>query len=628
MKCHLDLNDRNSKCDRCVRKSLDCVFREHRRGRKPGTRISRGRPALGTHKEVLPRPKNGASEEHMLSEDVPQPASVTQEALPVVEDGSLQPSGLLNREAMAGKFSLRCILGTAESDGAGAASQGDLPPIPTDDPIRLGFVNLSMAKYLFNNFLTVLNPYICQLDPLLHTFVYVRQKSPFLFTAVLSMAAKAFDTSLYAQLHEHAENLLCVGFRRGTKSTEIAQAILILTYWKEPQDTRAWTLLGYVIRMCMDLGWHKLERPLGREHNAVDDTEQREARNVERTWYVIFVYDRSISLQTGKPYMIERTDFIESIEAWCKSSICTPNDYLLGALVKLRLETSGTFKLLGLRQGQREGPAVHNVESLLTLIHGRIHEWEGRWLLATEAAVPVEEDNCHSFLVRFYGTHLRLQLFSLPLQDILASRGLESPSSLEMLWIAYSSAMDLLQLTLRHSSQLYFAQDSIHVMIAYGAAFLVKVRPQSVLSLQSHTNNTAKLLLLAPESMVAKIESPAIDAIRNAARAFSQQAAPLGSSCALQAGFLNKIASNFVAERSPATQDAAADFIGGASQDNSQDPSTKTTSLRYDFSRTMFEPADPIFHQGNLDLQLADDETWANMFASAGFDTQDGVFLA
>lgn len=174
--------------------------------------------------------------------------------------------------------------------------------------------------------------------------------------------------------------------------------------------------------------------------------------------------------------MIERNEFIDSVDGWCNDSIAIANDCFLGALVKLRLETSVVFTLLGFGQQRRQATSLHDVEALLTSIDGRIQEWEARWIKSIVAMEPTEDDSCHHFLIRFYGKHLRLQLFSLPLQDRLASNAPESPPSLDLLWVAYSSAMDLLQAVSRHSSRLYFAQDSIHVMIAYAAAFLIKVR--------------------------------------------------------------------------------------------------------------------------------------------------------
>jgi hypothetical protein len=80
-------------------------------------------------------------------------------------------------------------------------------------------------------------------------------------------------------------------FRNGDKSTEIVQAIMILTYWKEPHDNRVWTTLGYAIRVSMELDLHRLE-PRSIRPNSADTKLLREARNLERTWLVLFVYDR------------------------------------------------------------------------------------------------------------------------------------------------------------------------------------------------------------------------------------------------------------------------------------------------------------------------------------------------
>ncbi|OHW98377.1 fungal specific transcription factor domain-containing protein, partial [Colletotrichum incanum] len=269
-----------------------------------------------------------------------------------------------------------------------------------------------------------LNPYISQLDPQLHTFNRVRQKSAFLLTAILAAAAKAFNPALHKKLRDHAEDILTCNFRKGIKSVETAQAVMILTYWKDSEDTRAWMLLGYVIRMGMELGWHRLASYSLHRSDSTTDLQSRQTRNIERT---------CISLQTGKPWMVERSEFIESIEAWCRDAMATPGDRLLGALVTLRLLSSEVFRLLGPRSSRVRARQLHSLESLLAIIKGRIEEWESRWLCiadkgkkhrsrpaTSELISPDGTDTCHPFLIQFYGTHLRLQLFSLPLQDILA----------------------------------------------------------------------------------------------------------------------------------------------------------------------------------------------------------------
>lgn len=135
-----------------------------------------------------------------------------------------------------------------------------------------------------------LNPFICVLDPVLYTFQYVQERSSFLLTVMLAASAKVFNPALYPSLHKHSEDLLVESFRQGAKSIEAIQAIMLHTYWKEPDDARSWSLIGYVIRLCIDLGMHKLAASHGNE--MLSEVEERQRRNKERTWFVLFVYDR------------------------------------------------------------------------------------------------------------------------------------------------------------------------------------------------------------------------------------------------------------------------------------------------------------------------------------------------
>lgn len=148
-----------------------------------------------------------------------------------------------------------------------------------------------------NSFMRSLNPYISQFDPLLHKFSYIQQKSSFLMSAILSASSKAFHPLLHPQLQAHTEKLLGKAFTKGEKSVEVVQAILVLTYWKEPDEARTWLLVGYAIRLCIELGWHKLQ-----DRNPDEDRSEesvREHRNIQRTWLVLFVYDRRYDVPTS-----------------------------------------------------------------------------------------------------------------------------------------------------------------------------------------------------------------------------------------------------------------------------------------------------------------------------------------
>ncbi|KAK1979793.1 fungal-specific transcription factor domain-containing protein [Colletotrichum cereale] len=587
-------------CERCARKSLNCIFQDHRRGRRPGTHFARRSKAslsapISSSPVVQPRQNSERREREAQATAI--------QRSPNWRSGSLQPAGLFNREATRGSFSLGSILNAPGSNRSQVPFNE--PCVSDDDPIRLGYINLSIAISLFENFMANLNPYISQLDPDLHSFGRVRTQSAFLLTAVLAAAAKAFNPAIHKKLRDHAEDILAGSFRKGVKSVETAQAVMIMTYWKESEDTRAWMLLGYVIRMGMELGWHRLTSYSPQPSGSRSGLQSRQARNIERTRFVLFVYDRSISLQTGKPWMIERSDFIEAIEAWCRDAMAAPGDRLLGALVTLRLLSSEVFKLFGSRSSRLRASQLHSLESLLAIIKGRVEEWESKWLrLADKADFPDKTDTCHSFLIRFYGTHLRLQLFSLPLQDILAQSEHNVSYHMESLWVSYSSALEMLHLICRHPSWLYFAQDSIHVLTAYSAAFLIK------------------LLLSTPEPISRQIEVDIHSAISDAALVFSQQSTPPGSSCALQSKFLNNLLARI-------SRDANSDVVNRETDPSAsrRQPGTNRQELVADDITAA--PSRIYSHvEEGVALGFADDEAWAGIMAEAGFNAQDGVFFA
>ncbi|KAJ6437478.1 protoheme IX farnesyltransferase [Purpureocillium lavendulum] len=513
------------------------------------------------------------------------------------ESDNLQPSGLLNHEALKGKFSLQNVLSPTNCSNH---QSSDHSPDTVVDPIQLGLVHLPIAKSLFESFMTVLNPYICQLDPSLHTFDYVRQRSGFLLTAVLATSSKFFNPVLHEKLYHHAQNLFTDCFRHGTKSTEIVQAILTLTYWKTPEDTRAWTSLGYAIRLCFDMGWHKLVPYPLQKQPSITQAERRSLRNIERTciYSTRSLILRSMSLQTGKPWMIACDGFIDGIESWCDDPLATENDHLLGAFVTLRLATASCFDLLAkeLQTVQRT-----QVQQLISILGRSIDRWEGKWIEKVKSKALADGDECHRFLIRFYGSHLRLQLFSLPLQDMLRTSGSDVSLGLDTVWTAYTNATKVLQLT-------------------SNAAFLFK------------------FLLTAPTSVVDAVTSDTVQVIRTAALVFSGQSGHPSSTCELQAQFLNNIAIKLIGQR----QEHGELKTPRVGDGGNTPASTRTLAetLQKDYPDQMREPRSAaqqafdmatcdvsVLQQGRVELMDTNGNMWSEIFASAGFNTLDGTFI-
>lgn len=89
---------------------------------------------------------------------------------------------------------------------------------------------------------------------------------------------------------------------------------------------------------------------------------------------------RSISLQTGKPRMIERSKFIESVNTWYRSPLAITSDILLCAFTSLRLLTSEVFELLEAQCATSPKDQTYQVDSLLRILMKQIEAWQEHWL--------------------------------------------------------------------------------------------------------------------------------------------------------------------------------------------------------------------------------------------------------
>ncbi|PQE23767.1 aldo keto reductase protein [Rutstroemia sp. NJR-2017a BBW] len=498
----------------------------------------------------------------------------------------LQQVGILSREAQFGKFSLENILSVPSVLRPTPPTRSETRSAEYfNDPITCNMLSFPVALGLFDS----------QLDPKLHTFEYVRQKSPFLLTAILAASSKAFHPGLHPTLRSHTENLLGKAFAKGTKSVETVQAILIFTYWKEPDEIRTWLLVGYAIRMCIELGWHELVPVARKATTTSDEIAIREARNVERTWLVLFVYDRSLSLQLGKPWMIETTDLITGARDWHQEPYAVPGgDMLLSAFVCLRLISADMLDLpsrssssrMRLLRGKKTG-----YHFLITVRH---------FQLVQDSVAPTQR-----FLVHFYGSHLRLLLNSYALQNSLKGIRTRNSISHSALWLCSSSAICMLEHISKEFGplkQLYFVQDSVHVMTAYAAIFLIK------------------LLASLPKSLQADLETHSTRAILQAAETFSQQCATQITGCAMQSRFLRSLVEKYYSLQ---TQGVTAGSLPPVNNDLNADANPVNQA-----ARTVPGVRDEDTRlDTDLNLHLTTDkDIWETLFTDAGFWMSEGMF--
>lgn len=148
------------------------------------------------------------------------------------------------------------------------------------DIVEAGVLPEEQVAPLFSFYFAHLNPMTSLLDPALHTVDFCRSRSPFLFTAILTVASKVANPTLYPSSLKWAKMLLGQAFEAGTNNLELVQALATLVFWQDPEDPSGARKLAYAIRCAFELNIHKKgKRPLPQ-----DEMQLRKALNPERTW--------------------------------------------------------------------------------------------------------------------------------------------------------------------------------------------------------------------------------------------------------------------------------------------------------------------------------------------------------
>ena len=123
--------------------------------------------------------------------------------------------------------------------------------------------------------------------------------------------------------------------------------------------------------------------------------------------------------------------------------------------------------------------------------------------------------------------------------------------------------------------------------------------------------------MLTPEGIARQIESAIQVAISDAAMVFSQQAAPSGSSCALQTKFLDNLVAKF---RKQPTRELAKVPLH-------EQPPNVEIPWNLSAENLARQEQDLAPAQETLNFDFAEEATWASLIAEAGFCAQEGNFF-
>ncbi|KAJ7285568.1 fungal-specific transcription factor domain-containing protein [Mycena rebaudengoi] len=584
MKC-VGADDGQKQCQRCKRAGVECVFEKHRRGRKPGSKLSEASKMLRRLEKGLNSAKlksqavDGAYADPrdpqynpLLRQNgdqpygVPNPQFNSNELPPLnlpyangeypadssgsrsidmddddddpdPSDRALFPAKLIRKENKRNSF-FRTILnpteGSASANGPNRGSsfsppQNRGPNGPTyNDPVSAGIIDEDQAKVLFDLLFLRLNPFINLFDPALHTVHYVRSKCPFLFTTLIMVGCKFFKPEVFNPCQKLAHEFAVRAFAEAWKRVEVVQAFACLTYWKDPADNRTWTYIGYACRMAVELGLNRyLPTPPANE----TEYQKLERRNRERTYLVLFIHDRSLSTQTGRSWMLPEDDCVRHSMTWHEQSggPPRPEDVIVAAFVQLRRISSETTDMFYNKGGASNDHNDVNYEVVIRNCNGKLTQWMDTWQAEMQRAGG---ESFHFSVLSFFRLHVRLFLNSFGIQASMSPSSRASPS-LQALSACCTSALDGLRIVSKDfpaMSMLRYSQDSITVMSAYAAVFLLKLLRTSNTLAQLHEGTAHEI-----HSLISKTADAYYDA---------SVLSPASTSAAYHARFLRSLLAN------------------------------------------------------------------------------------
>jgi hypothetical protein len=292
------------------------------------------------------------------------------------------------------------------------------------------------------------------LDPVLHTPDYVRSRSSLLFTWILALTAQ-FDHGsghLAKRLRLHGEKLSRHVHTCGYKTVEIVQGYYISLLSATPANTlseeRSWLYTMYAFGVAAELGldqecrtrYHKEPDSCGTQSRTPDgmqsqrlltfgnrdttiaqknpdtlqsrffedqDYLQRLARNRERTWLRILLWERANSAACGRINAFPETELTCNIENWWVNPLADSTDKHTCAFILLRRHLA-TLQSEIRRQANIPHSDPHWVRDLVNKV---FEPWRTTWLPSPHAILPQPEELPNLYLYYVY-IHNRLWTLS------------------------------------------------------------------------------------------------------------------------------------------------------------------------------------------------------------------------
>ncbi|GAT28438.1 hypothetical protein RIB2604_02600780 [Aspergillus luchuensis] len=342
---------------------------------------------------------------------------------------------------------------------------------PDLDPIELGLLSLEDAHSLFSVYFVRLHPINGIQDPILHTVDYVRSRSALLFTWILAITAQ-FDhqsASCAKRLRLHGETLSRHVHTSGYKSVEIVQGYYISLLSATPAPTlseeRSWLYTSYAVAVATELGLDQVN-PLNTL--ASDSISQREARNHERTWLRILLWERATSAAYGRATAFPESPLTRNIEKWWLHPLADSTDKDTCAFILLRRHLAGLHHILH----QQASFNHDNPHWVRDLVDSTLDPWRVTWLPGCTSKAVTPSPNISTAFLTYVYLHNRLWMLSFALNtSSIHSYALQEDCFTAAVQCCTLAVHDLQSI----GEPLYCLLSPSWAMIAYAAALAIRL---------------------------------------------------------------------------------------------------------------------------------------------------------
>ncbi|KAJ5219756.1 hypothetical protein N7468_008960 [Penicillium chermesinum] len=367
---------------------------------------------------------------------------------------------------------------------------------PELDPVDLGLVTFVEAESLFSFFYHNLAHTRWGLDPLVHTAVFVRSQSAFLFTSILGAAALFMPSAaaLSKRLLRHSKWLAKKVVTHRFRSVEIVLAFIVNVPWMAPGerlgDDDTCSYIAMALTVALDLSLNKIVTPsssynqdlLGRLARAdcidakramymdgFDDVDpnsergRRLLRRRERSWIALFVVERGVCLAHGRSYTVPLTALIEHCDTWHQSDIADQRDGQMNSMAVLRRDLDDLFRRVKSSCDSYRviDPGSQAAQSIKSTIESFYEQWYATWGLAiseggTRSLPPYVEILVTHTQLSTYGGVINHPTAPLEVKRFFRAAGL-------------SAALNVLRAAIQGEGRLKSMPNNTVIMISYAA---------------------------------------------------------------------------------------------------------------------------------------------------------------